>query len=353
VQDPLPDLFRRLGEPQELAILLVDHPLLGEEADVDGPPPVRLADEHDRNGLDLAGLHQGQGLEQLVEGAEAARKDDQRPGPQQEVQLAQGEVVEAEAEVRRDVGIGILLVGQVDVEADGLGSHVVRSAVGGLHDPRPAAGRDDDAGILRARSGAAHQPTELASHVVVAALGEDPLGSRQPPGDRRVVAGPRSGAQLLDGSARGRRLADSRAAEDHDRMVDPVLLEQPLGLEVVQLQPNAARVVAAEEVDVEVGLAVARALEDRPHASRGIGILFRRLGALPRQGLTPPLGVRRAGNARHAAGLRCVVVHRSSADRGSVRPGPRGAGSCTTPDDRGSENEASRPVRMVPASPSP
>ena len=55
---------------------------------------------------------QGQEFEQFVESAVAARERDQRLRPQQEVQLAQREIVEAEAELRRHVGVGELLVRQ-------------------------------------------------------------------------------------------------------------------------------------------------------------------------------------------------------------------------------------------------
>ncbi len=58
---------------------------------------IALADEHDGDRLDLARLDQRQHLEQLVEGAVAAGKSDKRPGAQQEVQLAQREIVEVEA----------------------------------------------------------------------------------------------------------------------------------------------------------------------------------------------------------------------------------------------------------------
>src|SRR5580658_3960232 len=119
IQDAAPNLIRRLGEPEQLAILGVDDAFVGEKFEVDGATPIRFADQHDRNRLDLARLHQGQDLEQLVHRAETARKGYQRLRAQQKVHLAQSKVVKAKTQLRRDVGIGILLVRQIDIQADG------------------------------------------------------------------------------------------------------------------------------------------------------------------------------------------------------------------------------------------
>ena len=56
----------------------------------------------------LAGLDQGERLEELVERAEAAREDHERVGVANEHQLPDEEVVELDAEV--DVGVERLLV---------------------------------------------------------------------------------------------------------------------------------------------------------------------------------------------------------------------------------------------------
>ena len=57
-------------------------------------------------------------LEELVQRAVAAREHHQRDGPEQEVHLADGEVVEVEAQMGGDVRIGRLLERQDDVEPD-------------------------------------------------------------------------------------------------------------------------------------------------------------------------------------------------------------------------------------------
>ena len=74
------------------------------------------------NFLHAARLAQRERVEQFVDRAEAAGKHDQRLGPQQEVQLAQREIVELKAQFRRDVGIGQLLGRQRDVQSDGFGA---------------------------------------------------------------------------------------------------------------------------------------------------------------------------------------------------------------------------------------
>ena len=87
-------------------------------------------------------------FEQLVERAEAAGEDHQRGGPQDEVELPHREVVELQAELRRDVGVRLLLVRQDDVEADALGADLEGAAVGGLHDAGAAAGHHDEVALL-------------------------------------------------------------------------------------------------------------------------------------------------------------------------------------------------------------
>src|SRR5690242_11277454 len=65
IQDAAPDLVRRFGEPEQLAILRVDDTFVGQKPDVDGATPILLAHQNDRNRLDLARLHESQDFEQL------------------------------------------------------------------------------------------------------------------------------------------------------------------------------------------------------------------------------------------------------------------------------------------------
>ncbi len=133
----------------------------------------------------LAGLDQGQRLEQLVERPEAAGEDHEALGRLHEHRLAHVEVLEGQAEV--DVRVQRLLVRQLDVEADREPAALARAAVGGLHHARPAAGDDGEAGQRQ-------QPPDLARLRV-----------------GRVV------------------LANARRAEDRDRRpVDPRDGDEPL-----------------------------------------------------------------------------------------------------------------------------
>ncbi len=112
--------------------------------------PVLAAVQDDQQLLrQLAGLRQRQDLEQLVERAEAARKDHQRLGQVGEPELPHEEVVELEVQLVGDVAVGALLERQPDVQPDRLAARLVRAAVGRLHDARPAARGDHEAVVLR------------------------------------------------------------------------------------------------------------------------------------------------------------------------------------------------------------
>ena len=102
--------------------------------------PVARSIEQDGHGADFLGLNEGQHLKQLVEGAEAAGKDDEGPGVLHQHHLADEEVPEGERDVL--VRIGCALERKLDVGRDGNGTGFLRTPVGGLHDARSAA-RDD------------------------------------------------------------------------------------------------------------------------------------------------------------------------------------------------------------------
>ena len=85
-----------------------------------------------------------EGFEHLVEGAESAGEEDHGRRAEDEVKLPQREVLELEAEVGGDEGIGLLLARELDVEPDRLAADVEGAAVGGFHDPRAASGDDHE-----------------------------------------------------------------------------------------------------------------------------------------------------------------------------------------------------------------
>ncbi len=83
--------------------------------------------------------------EKFVDGAEASGKNHESFGEIGEPEFAHEEIVELEVERGGDVRIGILLEGQIDVEADGFASGFVSAEVGGFHDAGATAGSDDEA----------------------------------------------------------------------------------------------------------------------------------------------------------------------------------------------------------------
>ena len=123
--------------------------------------PVVDPHQHQRKVLDLAGLDQGRGLEHLVEGAEAAGQGDEGVGVLDQHHLADEEVAELDEGV--EVGVGALLVRQLDVAADRAAAGVPRAAVGRLHDPRAAAGHHREAVL-------GQPPADLAGQPVVAVV---------------------------------------------------------------------------------------------------------------------------------------------------------------------------------------
>lgn len=140
--DDVHDLGRVVGEVDQVQVL--DRDLAARQHLVLDPveqaAPEGGADQHDREPGDLLGLDEGDRLEQLVEGAEAARQHDEGLGVLHEHRLADEEVTELDADV--DVVVQALLEGQLDAEPDRDATAETAASVGGLHDARPAA-RDD------------------------------------------------------------------------------------------------------------------------------------------------------------------------------------------------------------------
>ena len=97
--------------------------------------------DDDRKVFDLPGLDQGHGFEELIERAKPSGDDDKGVGVFDEQRLSNKEVADIDPFIQ--VGVGLLLVGQADVEADGQGAGIGCAAIGGLHDAGSAAGGDD------------------------------------------------------------------------------------------------------------------------------------------------------------------------------------------------------------------
>jgi hypothetical protein len=192
---------RVLGVAEDAAVRGADHGLRTQEVEVDRASPPVLPDQHDRDRLDLARLHQRQRLEQLVERAEAAGEGDHRAGTQQEVEFPQCEVAKAQRQSRRAIAVGPLRHRQLDVQADRDASRFKRAAIGGFHDPGAAAGHEGCA------APAPDHTPELTRNAIV-----------------RI-------------GARG-----ACASHDEDRLPDTMSPQQRLGPEVLDLETHGARV---------------------------------------------------------------------------------------------------------------
>src|SRR5690242_14946070 len=141
MQNAVPGFLGGFREPEQFPVLRIDHALVDQKVEIDRAPPIALAYEHNGQWLDFSGLYQRKDFKQLIESAEAARKGHESSCTQQKMQFAKREIVKSQTEIRRDVWIRILLVGQVDVEARGLGGGVECPSVGGLHDAGTSAGQ--------------------------------------------------------------------------------------------------------------------------------------------------------------------------------------------------------------------
>jgi hypothetical protein len=126
-------LDRVVGHMEQVDVRLRDR--AGGQLDVAHPGeeavPVGVTHEDDREVPDLAGLDEGERLEQLVERPEPAGHDHERVRVLHEHRLAGEEVVELHREVH--VRVEMLLAGQLDVAADGQATLLVGALVGRLH----------------------------------------------------------------------------------------------------------------------------------------------------------------------------------------------------------------------------
>ena len=116
---------------------------------LEGAPEISAGgvDHDQRDDVGLAGLHEGEGLERFVHGAEASREEGDGIGVLHEVQLTGEEVFESEKlGVPADGFVGFLLEGQLDVQ--GKAVFAPGTGLGGAHNAIPAAGDDHVARLL-------------------------------------------------------------------------------------------------------------------------------------------------------------------------------------------------------------
>jgi hypothetical protein len=168
--------------------------------------PVPRPDQRDRELPHLVGLDQRQRLEELVQGAEAAGEEDEPLRRLHQHHLARVEVAEGDGEV--DVRVRILLVRELDVEADGEAAGLLGAAVGRLHHARPAAGDDGEARLSQ-------EPPALARLLVVVVPGRDPRRAEHGRGrPRDPVDGLEAAQQLLRDQLDVRRVVVGLVLED-------------------------------------------------------------------------------------------------------------------------------------------
>ena len=140
---------RRVGVGQQVEILLGDRAPFGHRRKIQDLIPVFAAVQDDREFLrQLVGLRERQNFEELVARPEPARKNHHRRRQVREPELPHEEVMEFEVQTVGDVFVRALFVRQPDIQADRLAAGLVRAAIGGFHDARPAARRDDEAVVL-------------------------------------------------------------------------------------------------------------------------------------------------------------------------------------------------------------
>ncbi len=145
IVDELGGFFDIIGEVEEIHIVLADAVKLvahGGTDPVEQAAPEIFADEDDGKRDDFKGLDEGERFEELIHGAETAGEDDETGGVFDEHDFANKEVAEVEFDIL--VGVGILLEGEGDVEADAGAAGFVCSLVGGFHDAGAAAGDDGE-----------------------------------------------------------------------------------------------------------------------------------------------------------------------------------------------------------------
>ena len=159
--------------------------------------------------------------------------------------LADREVVEVEAQVRRDIGVWRLFVRQHDIQPDGMAARLLRAAVAGLHDSRAAAGDHHILAPVAFQAFFGDAPGQIAGDVV-------PRGQ------------PLCAALCL-------RSGNAGTAHENNCGADAAFVHHQLRFQQFQLQAHRAQVFAHHEIRIGEGQPVGRGA-----GLRGIGTLIRR-----------------------------------------------------------------------------
>lgn len=95
-RDNLPRLLRRFGVIDKVQVVIGDYALVGKELKTNHLVPVRFPKKNDGDFLHAIGLPKRQSIEQFVQRSKTAGKNDEGFGAQQEMHLAQREIMELE-----------------------------------------------------------------------------------------------------------------------------------------------------------------------------------------------------------------------------------------------------------------
>ena len=186
---------------------------------------------------------------------------------QQEVHLAQREIVESERQIRAHVGVGCLFVGQRDVEANRTCADLESTAVGGLHDAGPTPGDDDEITAVLLLETRRNKARETPRLLVVTCLFDPAIGSGkllpQPDilrsDERLTLQHAKTGFCRLG-------IAHACAAEDHYRRANALLVQDAVRLEQFELQSQRPQFFLAKQLDVFVRKTVRWRLADGAQA---------------------------------------------------------------------------------------
>ena len=222
--------------------------------------PVVRIEEDDREVEHLVGLDQRERLEELVERAEAAGEDHEALCGLHEADLARVEVVERDVDV--EVRVRVLLVRQLDVEADREAAAFLRAAVRGLHHAGPAPGdhrptrlREEATGLARGmvsgvvlsnprgteeRDGGRRDPLHRLEAALELARDLDTLSWRSPSVLSRIRLSSISLKVALDVRCAHRQHEKRREAEVDDRNRDPLALARSCSTPVPRSRRDGA-----------------------------------------------------------------------------------------------------------------
>ena len=150
---------------------------------------------------DLPGLNEREGLEQLVDRADAARQHDERIGVLDEQDLTNEEVVARDASIK--IPVRPLLMRECDVAANGTAPRLAGAAIGRFHQAGPAAGQDGETDVGEPMS------YETAQGIV-RMVGTKPCGAEDGDAGAHEVEHSKAAKKVRNGAHEQDQLAESR-----------------------------------------------------------------------------------------------------------------------------------------------